>query len=299
MAAQNKRKEKARVAARARRSQEANIMMEMASELHITQEKMRRIDKATIVKLAIDYLKAFDVLCNKPQAPRRQTQSYGQFVREAQTCGFSGARENSQSIDRTNSAARQQNTKREEQSIPNDISNIENNDAVNNNNNNHSTHPICNKHARDETRQGLESNHLALVEAEQLLTSLELPTKIIKIDQEQQEQLHHLQHHNHNHHHQRHDQQEISPHSAPVLTTSLVFSPKTLENTNEHYLMIDEKADGNSKFVLKPDTEISDEDDLTHLAPQAGDISISLNFEQLDQLSWLSLSSFSSSMMRA
>lgn len=42
--------------------------------------------------------------------------------------------------------------------------------------------------------------------------------------------------------------------------------------------MIEEKANGKSSFVLKPDTEILEEDDLTHLAPQAGD-STSISFE--------------------
>lgn len=93
LAAQNKRKEKARIAARARRSQEASIIMEMANELHITQEKIRRIDKATIVKLAIDYIKAFEVLCSNTydlqfQRPRHlntQTQPQAHHHKQHQT----------------------------------------------------------------------------------------------------------------------------------------------------------------------------------------------------------------------
>jgi hypothetical protein len=131
------------VAARARRSQEASIIMEMAGELCISQEKLRRIDKATIVRLAIDYIRAHAVLCNVQQ-------------------------------------------------------------------------------------------------------------------------------------------QEMPLYSAPKLATASIFAPKTVDNMNEHFLMIEEKDNGKGAFVLKPDSEINEEDDLTHLAPQAGDISISLEAEPLE-----------------
>lgn len=169
LAAQNKRKEKARIAARARRSQEASIIMEMANELHITQEKIRRIDKATIVKLAIDYIKAFDILC------RFRT------------------------------------------------SNINSNNINTNNNNNDNSNS-----SNDTNTNKIKANNNPM----------------------------------------------------PKLSTISIFAPKT-DDMDSYFLMIND-SDGRPSFVLKPDNEILDEDDLTHLAPQAGDSSISLEVEPLD-----------------
>lgn len=180
LAAQNKRKEKARIAARVRRSQEANIITEMANELHITQEKMRRIDKTTIIKLAIDYIKAFEILCREP--PRHKLLLCTDYNDE-------------------------------------------------NNNQNES----C------QARNGLTTTQ-----------------------------------------NRRQQQQPLI--ESPNFSTASIFEPKTIDNSNSHYLMIENEKNGKSSFVLKPDTEILDGDDLTHLAPQAGDISISLDVEPLDNI---------------
>lgn len=185
LAAQNKRKEKARIAARARRSQEANIIMEMAVELHITQEKMRRIDKATIVKLAIDYIKAFEILCKL----RNDQQNNQPEITCLKTATSSGP------------------------------------------------------------------------------TSIARPPLQQKQQHQQQQQ---------QHQHQHREQQK-----APTLNTQSIFAPKT-EDMDSHFLIIDRGQDGRSSIVLKPDTEILDDDDLTHLAPQAGDVSISLEVETLE-----------------
>lgn len=164
--AQNKRKEKARIAARARRSQEASIITEMANELHITQERIRRIDKATVVRLAIDYMKAFETLCkdNKPA--------------------------------------------KEPAPAP-----------------------------------APEPTPTPLSTSKPLLTQTSPITK----------------------------------NSEPKLNTESMFAPKTDQN-NSYFLVI---GKGRSSFVLKPDTDILDED-LTHLAPEAGDSSIPLELEPLD-----------------
>lgn len=170
--AQNKRKEKARLAARARRSQEGSIILEMANELNISADRLRRTDKATIVKLAIEYIRAFEVLCKVNCC----------FV--SLTCG---PRTSNLSVSMTVSQVAMD--------------------------------------ADDAT------------------------------DDDQED-------------HQR----QQRPIEAPKLITTLIFSPKTPENANSNYLMIEK--DG--ALVLKPDEEIDDNDDLTHLAPLAGDLSIPL-----------------------
>lgn len=177
---QNKRKEKARIAARARRSQEASIIMEMAEELHISQEKMRRIDKATIVKLAIDYIKSFEILC-RFKSPISQSRSI-----------ISGSGSSSSS---------------------------------------------------NSTSSGYSSNSCNSDDTFSL--------------------------------------SQTCDYSAPKISTGSIFAPKT-EDMNSHFLVIDETKDGRPALVLKPDELALDEEDLTHLAPQAGDISISLDVEPLD-----------------
>lgn len=189
-----KRKEKARIAARARRSQEASIIMEMAEELNITQEKKRRIDKATIVRLAIDYIKAFEVLCRRNQQQphlRRLPLPHPQHLPLPQ----------------------------------------------------HLPYP------QPHTQQLQQGNRL------------------------------------HHHHHQQQSIDKLAilseEEQAPRLSTSSIFAPKT-RDMDRHFLMIDETRDGKPAFVFKPDDQIVEEDDLTHLAPQAGDSSISLDAESLD-----------------
>ncbi|XP_015109225.1 hypoxia-inducible factor 1-alpha isoform X2 [Diachasma alloeum] len=57
-----KRKEKSRDAARCRRSRETDIFAELAAELPITQDQAQHLDKASIMRLAIAYLKARSVV---------------------------------------------------------------------------------------------------------------------------------------------------------------------------------------------------------------------------------------------
>lgn len=284
LAAQNKRKEKARIAARARRSQEANIIMEMASELQITQEKMRRVDKATIVKLAIDYLKAFDILCGTAASSNQL---------DTPTTIISN---NNPNIVLSNEPEQQQQQREDEQLhsildindvMPNDdddqdeirnISNIENEyiidhaSIIRNENLSVATKHQHQEENDDDEQQDLLQQQQQQIGQQRILSSLELPTKILKLETTNQTNKRHQQLQ-----HQQREIQHISLHSNPTSTTSSIFSPKTLENSNEHYLMIEHKDDGKSDFVLKPETEISDEDDLTHLAPQAGEMTISLD----------------------
>lgn len=63
---QVKRKERAKLAARLRRSQEATVIKELAFELSIPSERVKRVDKAMIVKLSIDYLRARQALLGCP-----------------------------------------------------------------------------------------------------------------------------------------------------------------------------------------------------------------------------------------
>lgn len=151
--AQSKRKEKARLAARARRSQEAKIMLEMAEELEISQDKMKRFDKATIIKLAIDYIKSFEIL--RPM----------------------------------------------------------------------------------------------MVSSKAVSERAETARRVAQ--------------------------------ATPRLSTSSIFAPKT-QDIDSHFLVIKER-NGQAAFVLKPLDEIFSADhDLTHLAPQAGDMSIPLEVEPLE-----------------
>lgn len=216
---QNKRKEKARIAARARRSQEASIIMEMANELHITQEKMRRIDKATIIKLAIDYIKAFNILCKLKSSLAVSSQS--SYLRERQP--HSGP-------------SKVQNTHQDQaqpQAPPK---------------------PQAHSQAQTLSRPLERQDHFERAEAveqeRQLAEEAEQP------------------------------QQRLLG-SMPRLSTSSIFAPRT-HDVDTHFLIINEKENGESSLVLKPDSELLDDDDLTHLAPQAGDISISLDVEPLD-----------------
>lgn len=170
----NLRKQKARLAARARRSREASLIAEIAKELLITQEKIKKIDKATLIKLAIDYIKAFESLCKFPKLP-------------SSTCrGRCNARD-----------------------INSDCGHSDN-----------SCYSIMNGSSVNEFR-----------------------TKLI---------------------------------------TSSVFSPKT-EDMDSHLLVISESSDGSLLFVLKPDTEIAEDEDLTHLAPSVSDVIISLNVEPIER----------------
>lgn len=164
LTAQYKRKEKARLAARARRSQEALVIMELANELHITQGKLR-FDKATIVRLAIEYIKAFDKLCR-----------------------------------------------------------------------------FCHK-----------IDYLATFKISNYL--LKSNTTISKTT-------------------------STTAPSIPQVSTMTIFSKKDLNDYNSNnFLILTQDRNGKSSFIYKPEHETKD-DDLTHLAPQAGEVIISLDIEE-------------------
>lgn len=227
LAAQNKRKEKARIAARARRSQEASIIMEMANELHITQEKIRRIDKATIVKLAIDYIKAFDILC-----------------RIQRNCNNCSSINTNIKTDSTTSSDTMINT--------NEL--------------------LLNKQqvqAPQTVQRAAQQHEEEDDEKEEKDDQLDV--------RQQKEQQQHIQHQKP--HTEFAEQIPLFP--APKLNTLSIFAPRT-EDMDSHFLMINKLEDGRAAFILKPDEEVLDEDDLTHLAPQAGDSSIALDVEPLE-----------------
>ena len=57
-----KRKEKSRDAARCRRSRETEIFTELANSLPIKQEEIDHLDKASVMRLSIAYLKIRNML---------------------------------------------------------------------------------------------------------------------------------------------------------------------------------------------------------------------------------------------
>lgn len=250
-AAQNKRKEKARIAARARRSQEASIIMEMASELHISQEKMRRIDKATIIKLAIDYIKAFSILCRL-----KSSLGAGQHLQEQPAP--QGA---------THSVHIHIQSPLKVQDDKDDHDGDGDGDEEQAEQQKHQQHQS--QHQHQHQRQHRHQNrhpHLNQHQVQHLEEQHSL------VEQQPEQQPPPLAQ-------QTSQPQQVS--SMPKLSTSSIFAPRT-NDVDTHFLIINEKENGESSFVLKPDTELLDDDDLTHLAPQAGDISISLDVEPLD-----------------
>lgn len=66
--------------------------------------------------------------------------------------------------------------------------------------------------------------------------------------------------------------------SSPILNTTSIFAPKT-NDINSYFLMV-----GDVGIIFKSDQDILEEDDLTHLAPQAGDMSISLETDPLEDI---------------
>lgn len=195
----------------------------MASELRITQEKTRKIDKATIVKLAIDYIRAFEFLCRC-----RSPQSLGAI---------------------TNFCQHQQK---------------ENNDDNGNSNN-------SNQRQRtevDETKSQLQP-----------LQQIRPPdnANLLLLNETTQ-----TSHQDYARHYEQVSASNTATYSMPKLSTMSIFAPKT-KDMNTHFLVVDE-CDGKAALRLKPDTELLDEDDLTHLAPQAGDVSIPLEVEPLDEI---------------
>lgn len=341
LAAQNKRKEKARIAARARRSQEASIILEMANELYITQEKIRRIDKATIVKLAIDYIKAFEILCRFRSQSKSSSiistsssvnnninmdnqSNYSIDIRcncsDLSSNTSSGIRCCSSTISNSSGDSRASLTTsgcscsdeasfcitpspvqptqtivppppppsppaqlRQQLQLPRPESAIT------------TTAIITAPQTTIKTANRIQSNKRQHHQQQPPSTINAPPTTPTTIrqplqpthhrtnnhynqPQQQQQQLFHQ----HNHHSQQQQQKpHYSAYSAPKLSTRSIFGPKT-DDMDSYFLMISDGRDGSASFVLKPDTEILDDDDLTHLAPQAGDESISLDVEPLD-----------------
>lgn len=301
LAAQNKRKEKARIAARARRSQEANIIMEMAVELHITQEKIRRIDKATIVKLAIDYIKAFEILCkyhrnqqnNHPERSLKLANSPSSISQQQKTIRVQ--------MNNIDICSRRANMSRASYTGSDscaselcagtpDCTCIGLNDIHDNDTN----QPVCD--FQSSPIQSVRPFSVVSQNQRVAATTKPLNAKTTNVKQTAKSNLRPI---------------SIKPtvtttpttpttttnftaantnananinnnyYPAPTLNTRSIFAPKT-EDMDSHFLIIDQGRDGRSSIVLKPDTEILDDDDLTHLAPQAGDVSISLEVETLE-----------------
>lgn len=57
-----KRKEKSRDAARTRRSRETEIFTDLGEALPLTKEEVEQLDKASVMRLAIAYLKVRDMV---------------------------------------------------------------------------------------------------------------------------------------------------------------------------------------------------------------------------------------------
>ena len=57
-----KRKEKSRDAARSRRSKETEVFTDLASALPVSQEQVSQLDKASVMRLAIAYLRVRDMI---------------------------------------------------------------------------------------------------------------------------------------------------------------------------------------------------------------------------------------------
>ncbi|XP_063367285.1 hypoxia-inducible factor 1-alpha-like [Cydia amplana] len=67
-----KRKEKSRVAARCRRTKEMQIFSELMEQLPAKKEEVEQLDKASVMRLAISYLRARDVVSLLPNATKDQ-----------------------------------------------------------------------------------------------------------------------------------------------------------------------------------------------------------------------------------
>ncbi|KAJ3648941.1 hypothetical protein Zmor_020708 [Zophobas morio] len=64
-----KRKEKSRDAARSRRSKETEVFTDLASALPVSQEQVSQLDKASVMRLAIAYLRVRDMITLVPEPP--------------------------------------------------------------------------------------------------------------------------------------------------------------------------------------------------------------------------------------
>lgn len=275
---QRKRKEKARIAARARRSQEANIITEMAKELHIT----RRIDKATIVKLAIDYIKAFEILCRFRHEPESlgeigngdslssgsikmsnsDSSSSSSSSSVSGDSGISNCNSNCSSvISNSNSNSRSNSSSSSSDSIESDLISSKNTTTTTTTTNTTTTPMTTTNQRRKASISVYCSNN---ENNNNNINSNSSNNNNTSVKRESREQ-------------QRQQQQQINQ-PSPKLNTTSIFAPKTNE-INSYFLMI-----GDVGFIFKSDTDILEEDDLTHLAPQAGDTSISLEADPLDDI---------------
>jgi cell division protein FtsN len=240
-----------------RRKEKASIIMEMAGELCISQEKLRRIDKATIVKLAIDYIRAHGLLCDSAPV-------------EPSLCSQTKQLKNSHNNNIDEQRHRELNNQQQQQRHQDKPQQI-------------MQQQLLERHLQQQQQQQQQAHDY---DDNEELDDQQQPQQLEQQQvsgtpqsehdtRTQQEQELKPEHH-------QHQQQRQPLYSAPKLATASIFAPKTIENMNPHFLMIEKEDNGKGAFVLKPDTEILDEDDLTHLAPQAGDISISLEVEPLE-----------------
>ena len=299
---QSKRKEKARIAARLRRSQEAIIITEMANELEIAEQKQRRIDKATIVKLAIDYIKAFEVLCKlqrvETSTPAAGTQQVACPL--VATVRLPVADRLGPSTSTTTTTGESRTSFRPRTRMPMAITTLDTNVPT-------TCKTIRRELAEARSARVVSRTVRAPVEAgtrrrTRTETTAAARTAIEPPPPATTTATATTTSYNNNNHDDDNDDIKTScllkPFSAPKLSTASIFAPKTVDNMNSHYLMIELNNKNNNNesgtdrrieedgvvatFVLKPDAEIQEEDDLTHLAPQAGDVSISLEVEPLD-----------------
>lgn len=271
--------------------------MEMAHELLITREKLRRIDKATIVKLAIDYIKAYQVLCkskittekieNNIDSKSRLTTDLLSEQSNKTHSKLETAEINDSSIEKLDKQAtgiklrRRQATSTTITTAHGRVIGRENQGVPSNTYQN-----IYRNHEHRQNQPNDISNHQQqLQDHQQESTDARLklrPQRRIKqpqqLDDSKCKHLHHQEPSND----KTSLQSEQTELPMPKVNTGSIFAPRT-DDMDSHYLMISE-CEGRSSFVLKPDDEILDEDDLTHLAPQAGDLSVQLDVEPLDEI---------------
>lgn len=71
-----KRKEKSRVAARCRRTKEMQIFSELSEALPAKKEEVDQLDKASVMRLAISYLKVRDVVTLREYFPLNVSRTF-------------------------------------------------------------------------------------------------------------------------------------------------------------------------------------------------------------------------------
>lgn len=285
--------------------------MEMANELQITQEKMRRIDKTTIIKLAIDYIRAHDVLCCQEQMsqvalgvqqagsmdrPRQQLNTTRLQTMNLNTNCEKSTTKNNRDINekvqrqqtrRNNKInSNQENFQRELSSSDDDDDDFQLNSGRHvtlrgaSNDENVDNQSYRRHHQHQKSNVNNSNSLLCQIHKSRRIETEELPLPECENQQVSREDCKRRQ---------EEDfyvaKQQEKPVELPNISTASIFEPKTIDNMNEHYLMInDNESEKSASFVLKLDEDILDEDDLTHLAPQAGDVHILLDVEPLDNI---------------